>query len=274
MSAPTTVAHQNIFDLHGRVAVVTGAGSGFGRMFSATLAAFGAEVLCLDRDLAAAKLTADTVAEAGGRSSAFFVDVTDDASIRSFAKQIQQANTPVDILINNAGIASAPYRVHEMDDDAWNRVLDISLNGTFRCTRALVPLLLARGGGSIINISSIMGLAGFYPGFPSIGANYSAAKAGIIGLTRQVAAEYAGDNIRCNVIAPGWHKDTNLGAERRSATSPEIVRAFDETISALTPMGRKGTPEELRGLIVLLASDASSFITGQLFTQDGGWTAV
>lgn len=272
-SSPTAVAHQKIFDLHGRVAVVTGAGSGFGRMFSATLAAFGAEVLCLDRDLAAARETVEIVARDGGKSAAFLVDVTDDASIRNFAKQLRQTEAPIDILINNAGIASAPHRVHEMDDDAWNRVIDISLNGTFRCTRALVPLMLARGG-SIINVSSIMGLTGFYPGFPSIGANYSAAKAGIIGLTRQVAAEYARDNIRCNVIAPGWHRDTNLGAERRSATSLEVVRAFDHTIASLTPMGRKGTPEELRGLVVLLASDASSFITGQLFTQDGGWTAV
>jgi NAD(P)-dependent dehydrogenase (short-subunit alcohol dehydrogenase family) len=119
-----------------------------------------------------------------------------------------------------------------------------------------------------------MGLGGFYPGFPSVGASYAAAKAEIIGLTRQVAVEYAGDNIRCNVIAPGWHKDTNLGAERRSAASAETVQAFEQTIASLTPMGRKGTPEELRGLAVLLASDPSSFITGQVFTQNGGWTST
>jgi NAD(P)-dependent dehydrogenase (short-subunit alcohol dehydrogenase family) len=255
------------FDLHGRVAVVMGAGSGFGHMFSTTLAAFGAEVPCLDRDLAAAQQTADLVLADGGTASAAFVDVADDASIQAFARQMTEASRCVDILINNAGIASAPNRVHEIEDSAWDRVIGISLNGTFRCTRAIMPLMLARGRGSIINLSSVMGLGGFYPGFPSVGASYAAAKAGIIGRTRQLAVEYAGDNIHCNVIAPGWHKDTNLGAERRSAASAETVQAFEQTIASLTPMGRKGTPEELRGLAVLLASDASSFITGQVFTQ-------
>jgi NAD(P)-dependent dehydrogenase (short-subunit alcohol dehydrogenase family) len=265
-----SIPHLNIFDLHGRVAVITGAGSGFGRMFSSTLAAYGAEVQCLDRDLASAQQTAERVIAEGGKASAFLVDVSEDASIQAFAARA----TRVDILINNAGIAAAPNRVHETEDPAWDRVIDISLNGSFRCTRALLPLMLAGGRGSIINISSVMGLGGFYPGFPGVGAGYAAAKAGIIGLTRQVAVEYAKDNIRCNVIAPGWHRETNLGAERRSAASSETVQAFEQTIVGLTPMGRKGTPEELRGLVVLLASDASSFITGQVFTQDGGWTST
>lgn len=271
---PSIVPHLKIFDLQGRIAVVTGAGSGFGRVFSSTLAAFGAEVLCLDNDLAGAQQTAEMVTNAGGKSRAFFVDVTDEASIQAMATQLARTSTGIDILINNAGIASAPNRVHETEDSAWQSVLDVSLNGTFRCTRAFLPRILTRGSGSIINISSIMGLRGFYPGFPSVGASYAAAKAGIIGLTRQLAVEYAKDNIRCNAIAPGWHKDTNLGARRKSAASPEVISEFEQTVTKLTPMGRKGTPEELRGLIVLLASDASSFITGQVFAQDGGWTST
>jgi NAD(P)-dependent dehydrogenase (short-subunit alcohol dehydrogenase family) len=265
--------HHEIFDLKGKTAVITGAGSGLGRVFCTVLAAFGANILCVDRDLESARETSGLITANGGEATAHRIDVTEISSVKEFA-QILLELTPVDILINNAGVTSAPTRLHEMDDQAWDLVLDVSLNGTFRCTRALLPAMLARGGGSIINISSIMGLTGFFPGFPGIAASYSAAKAGLIGLTRQIAAEYAGDNIRCNAIAPGWHQGTNLGAGRRAAVSEEVVRAFDKAITGHTPMARKGFPEELRGLIVLLASDASSFITGQVFVQDGGWSAI
>lgn len=265
---------RDIFSLGGRVAAITGAGSGLGRTFSSVLAAFGAEVLCLDREMDTAVQTADLVRGAGGMATAYRVDVTDDSSVRGFAQTMLANNVALDVLINNAGVISAPSRVHEMNDQAWNDVLDVSLNGTFRCTRALLPVMLKHGSGSIINVSSIMGLTGFYPEFPGISASYNAAKAGLIGLTRQLAAEYAQDNIRCNAIAPGWHQGTNLGARRRSAGSTEIAERFDDIVTGLTPMRRKGYPEELRGLIVLLASDASSYITGQVFVQDGGWAAI
>jgi NAD(P)-dependent dehydrogenase (short-subunit alcohol dehydrogenase family) len=267
-------SHLQIFDLRGRVAAITGAGSGLGRMFGSVLAAYGAEVLCIDRDLASAQQTAALITEAGGRATAHLVDVRDEASVKDFAQTISHTTTPIDVLINNAGIAYVPTRVHEMDDDTWNSAIDVNLTGTFRCTRALLPAMIARGGGSIVNISSIMGLTGFYPGFPGISAGYNTTKAAIIGLTRQVAAEYARDNIRCNAIAPGWHQGTNLGSRRRSSGSAETTQAFDDAVLGGIPMGRRGHPEELRGLIVLLASDASSYITGQVFVQDGGWTAV
>jgi NAD(P)-dependent dehydrogenase (short-subunit alcohol dehydrogenase family) len=255
--------HLEIFDLRGKTAAITGAGSGLGRTFSTVLAAFGAHVLCLDRDFASAQQTSELVAASGGKSSSHQVDVIDQQSLQKFSREIDVKAIPLDILINNAGITSAPSRLHELDDDAWNSVIDVNLNGTFRCTRALLPAMLARGGGSIINISSIMGMTGFFPGFPAIAASYNAAKAGLIGLTRQAAAEYAKDNIRCNAIAPGWHQGTNLGAQRRAAASGEVVNAFDEAVTKHTPVRRKGLPEELRGLVVLLASDASSFITGK-----------
>lgn len=267
-------ADRNIFAMAGQLAVVTGAGSGLGRVFSSALAAFGAEVLCLDRDFDGAKQTAQSIRANGAAATAYSVDVADDRTVKEFSRELIAGRRGLSILINNAGVTSAPSRVHDMEDEAWDHVIDVNLNGTFRCTRALLPAMLANGSGSIINVSSIMGLTGFFPGFSGISASYNAAKAGIIGLTRQVAAEYAADHIRCNAIAPGWHQGTNLGARRRASGSPAGTTVFDDAVIQATPMRRKGLPEELRGLILFLASGASSYVTGQVFVQDGGWTAV
>lgn len=271
---PKFAPHREIFDLPDRVAVVTGAGSGLGRMFASVLAAYGAEVCCLDRDLSTVEETATDITRAGGKAVAAAVDVTDEVSVRAFASMISGQGRTIDILVNNAGVAGLPTRIHEMDDQTWTTAIDVNLSGTFRCTRALLPSMIAGGGGSIVNISSIMGLGGFYPGTAGISAAYNATKAAIVGLTRQLASEYAGDKIRCNAIAPGWHQGTNLGAKRASSASPAATQAFDQAILNGTPLGRRGHPEELRGLMLLLASDASSFITGQVFVQDGGWCAI
>jgi NAD(P)-dependent dehydrogenase (short-subunit alcohol dehydrogenase family) len=157
----------------------------------------------------------------------------------------------------------------------WQRVIATNLTGVFLCTRAAIPVMLASGrGGSIINIASIVGIIGHYPDFPMVSASYAAAKAGVIGFTRQVAIEYAKDNIRANAIAPGWHGGTRLGLATRAGMSNAQVAAFEETIVTGTPMGRRGTPEELQGLAVYLAGNASSYVTGQVFVEDGGWTAT
>jgi NAD(P)-dependent dehydrogenase (short-subunit alcohol dehydrogenase family) len=164
-------------------------------------------------------------------------------------------------------------RTHEYSVADWDRLMAINLRGVFLNTRRALALMLP-GPGSIINISSILGLRGFWPGSPAGSISYSAAKAGVIGFTRQVAAEYATEKIRSNAIAPGWHGGTALGAERRAASSPEDIKQFEQAIHARIPMKHRGVPDDLVGLVVYLASDASHYVTGQVIAHDGGWDAV
>jgi NAD(P)-dependent dehydrogenase (short-subunit alcohol dehydrogenase family) len=149
----------------------------------------------------------------------------------------------------------------------------INLRGVFLTTRKALALMLP-GPGSIINIASIAGLRGFWPGFPSLAINYSTSKAGVIGFTRQVAAEYAADKIRVNAIAPGWHGGTALGAARRKTVSAEDIAKFEKAIHDRIPMGHRGQPDDLVGLVVYLASDASHYLTGQVIAHDGGWDSI
>jgi NAD(P)-dependent dehydrogenase (short-subunit alcohol dehydrogenase family) len=261
----------NLFDLSTKRALITGAGGGLGRVFAQVLARFGAEVICADRDMDRAAQTASIISAAGGRSRSVGVDVADANSVNAMMLVLEMDR--IDILINNAGIASAPQRLHELSISDWNTVIAVNLNGTFLCTRAVLPRMLSQGGGSIINLSSILGLDGFYPTFAATAGSYGASKAAVIGLTRQVAMEYARDNIRVNAIAPGWHVGTDLGRERRATATPEENAIFEEAILRESPMGRFGQPEELEGLVVYLASDASRFVTGQVFAHDGGWSS-
>jgi len=255
------------------VALVTGAGSGLGRAFAQGLGAFGAHVVCADRNEIRAQETVDLLLGSGARAEPLGVDVAEPASVASMAAKLAAAPGRVDILVSNAGIATKPAPVHEMPVEDWDRLIAVNLRGVFLCTRAILPIMLSRAGGSIINIASILGLVGYFQVPPGVGANYAASKAGVIGFTRQVAVEYAGRGIRANAIAPGWHGGTRLGDERRAASSPEALRQFEESIVRGTPLGRRGKPEELQGLVVYLASDASSYVTGQVFVQDGGWVA-
>lgn len=256
----------DLFDLNGKVALVTGAAMGLGRVFALALARRGAAVLCADVDAAGAH---ETVALLPTPGRVLTVDVADPESVDAMAR----AAGGIDVLVNNAGIAGVPARVHEVAVADWKRVIDTNLTGTFLCTRALIPAMLARGGGSIVNLSSILGLGGYYPGFAASAASYGASKAAVVGLTRQVALEYAREGIRANAIAPGWHGGTQLGRERRATATAEDIAQFEAAIKSETPMGRRGTPAELEGLIVYLASDASRYVTGQVFAHDGGWSA-
>jgi NAD(P)-dependent dehydrogenase (short-subunit alcohol dehydrogenase family) len=264
----------NMFDLTGKVALITGAGSGLGRAFAEGLAGLGARVACADRNQGWADETAALINQKRNDALSIVVDVAEPPSVEAMAARVRDACGRVDILINNAGIATNPARVHETSIEDWDRLMAINLRGTFLCSRAIIPLMLASGGGSIVNIASIAGLVGHYPGFPALGSNYSAAKAGVIGFTRQLAAEYAKDGIRANAIAPGWHGGTRLAGERKAKSTPDEIARFEQSILDGTPMGRRSTPEELQGLAVYLASDASRYVTGQVFVQDGGWTAI
>ncbi len=261
---------QGLFDLTGKTCLVTGAASGLGRAFAEGFASYGAEVVCADRDEEGAAETVLLIGEAGGRARAVAADVAEAASVKSM---VRAAGARIDVLVNNAGIATPACRAHEIPLEDWHRLIGINLTGVFLCTRAVLPVMMAQGGGSIVNIASILGLAGHYPGFAMVTSSYAAAKAGVIGFTRQVAVEYAKDGIRCNAIAPGWHGGTKLGNATKAGMNNETMAKFEECILADTPMGRRGTPDELQGLALYLASGASSYVTGQVFTQDGGWTA-
>jgi NAD(P)-dependent dehydrogenase (short-subunit alcohol dehydrogenase family) len=262
----------DLFRLDGRVALVTGAGSGLGRVFAQALGAVGAQVLCADVDEPGNAETISRIAAAGGEARAVACDVSDGAAVEALAGEAARAGR-LDVLVNNAGIATRTYRVHEMPIEDWDRLHAVNTRGVFLVTRACLPLMMHTGRASVINIASVAALVGVTTQLPAVAANYSAAKAAVIGFTRQAAVEYAADGIRFNAIAPGWHLGTNLGRESVGSWQPEQLGAFLEGIHARTPMGRTATPEELAGLCVYLASDASSFMTGQVLVNDGGWTA-
>jgi NAD(P)-dependent dehydrogenase (short-subunit alcohol dehydrogenase family) len=264
-----------LFKLDGKVALVTGAGSGLGREMALGLSAAGAEVICADRDKNWVTETVSIIQSSGGKASRIIFDVTKEDEIAHLGRAVKSSHGKLDVLINNAGVAPYPKRLHEVDVADWRRVIDVNLTGPFLVTRAVIPLMLEARAGSIVNVASLIGIDGFYPGFPVSGAAYAATKAGLTGMTKQIAAEYAGDNIRANAIAPGWQgAGTRLADHFKSDWSAEDKERFEKAILAGTPMGRRGDAKELKGLVIYLASDASSFVTGQLIAHDGGWTAV
>jgi NAD(P)-dependent dehydrogenase (short-subunit alcohol dehydrogenase family) len=264
-----------LFKLDGKVALVTGAGSGLGREMALGLAAAGADVICADRDKGWVTETVSIIQSTGGKASRIVFDVTKEDEIAHLGRAVAGSHGKLDVLINNAGVAPYPKRMHEVDTDDWKRVIDVNLNGPFLVTRAVLPVMLESGGGSIINVASLIGIVGFYPGFAVSSVAYAATKAGIAGMTRQIAAEYARDKIRANAIAPGWQgAGTRLADHLKAEWSDEDKQRFEQAILAGTPMGRRGDPKELQGLVIYLASDASRYVTGQVIAHDGGWTAV
>ncbi len=267
------MAKGDIFNLSGRVALITGASRGLGRAFAEAMAEYGADVACVGRDTAKLAETLDIIKKYGHRAVAIEADVTREASIKRMVEEAVRQLGTIDIFFNNAGITTPPKRVHELATEDWDSVINTNLRGMFLGMKYVLPVMLKKKRGSIINISSIAGLRAEVPEVAP--PSYGAAKAGIINLTQVAAMEYAADGIRVNCIAPGMHK-SDLGRSP-TATGPEIVEGMGQMIEEYCateiPMGRQAEASELAGLAILLASDASSYITGQVFVEDGGQSA-
>jgi 3-oxoacyl-[acyl-carrier protein] reductase len=246
-----------MFSLAGRAALVTGAGGGIGRAVAAAYATAGAAVLVTDVDAKAAEATADRIRASGGRAESCELDVRDAGAAAAAAEQAATlGNGTLHILVNNAG-AIAPAMFPKLSEEAFRRIIDIHLIGSFVCAQAALPYLPDDGTGRIINVTSAAGLTG------TIGqANYGAAKAGIVGLTKSLARELARRQITVNAIAP------------LAATAMTQNIRDNEKLAALTlariPLGRWAGPDEIAGSFVFMASDAAAYITGQVLPVDGG----
>ena len=265
--------HETLFRMDGKVAVVTGAGFGIGRSIALGLAAHGAHVVCLDRNAPRCEETVGLIRQSRLSGELVVGDVAEEASVDLNWAEIAARHRRIDILVNNAGITTIPTRTHEFSIADWDRVMSVNLRGVFLTTRQALRLMLP-GPGSIINIASIAALRGYYPGFPALSVNYTTSKAGVIGLTLQVAGEYAKEHIRANAIAPGWHGGTDLGAARRAAMTAADLAKSEQALAQRIPMGHRAKPDDLVGLAVYLASDASHYMTGQVIAHDGGWAGL
>ena len=250
----------NPTDMGGRIAVVTGAATGIGAAIATRLGASGATVIVNHLDTEAeAEATAAAIREAGGQAEVAQTDVTDVEQTEALFREIVKQHGRLDVLVNNAGIVKdAPLAgMRELD---WQRVLDVNLGGVMRCTRlALRPMMSARTG-CIVNLSSIQAIRGGRGQ-----ANYAAAKAGVLALTRAAALEVADRGVRVNAVLPGFIETDMTALVRR--------RAGDEVLSHI-PAGRFGTPQDVAGLVLFLCSDDAAYITGQSFTVDGGLSIV
>ncbi|HSE46697.1 MAG TPA: glucose 1-dehydrogenase [Gemmatimonadales bacterium] len=249
-----------LFDLTGKVALVTGAGRGLGRTMACGLAAAGADVAVAARTTSELETLAEEVSQLGCRAEVVPLDVTDEASCDAAVESVVSRLGALDILVNNAGInIRKPFL--ELEPEEFDRVLGTNLRGYFLCARAAGRHMVARGSGKVINISSILGRVGL----PTQTA-YASSKGGIEQMTKVMALEWATLGVQVNAIAPTYF-ETEL--TRPLFEDPER-NAF---ITERTPMGRWGQPHELAGAVIFLASRASDYITGHTLVVDGGWTA-
>ncbi len=243
--------------LEGKTALVTGAARGIGKSIAAALHDEGASVVICDLDGEALEKTREELSASGAVVIAMVADVSDSETVTGLSKKVIGELGRLDILVNNAGITRDTLLMRMKDED-WDRVLSVNLKSVFLMTRAFARKMMKQRAGSIINISSVIGLRG------NAGqSNYAASKAGIIGFSKSAAREFAPRGIRVNTIAPGF-----IGTDMTDVLSDDIK----QTIMKDTPLGRIGTPEEVAGAVLFLASDLSSFVTGHVLAVDGGMT--
>ena len=249
-----------MFDLKGRVAVVTGGNGGIGLGMAKGLGAAGARVAIAARNAEKSRAAVEMLARLGAEAIAVQVDVADEASVEAAITSVVDRLGRLDVLVNNAGI-----NIRKQPQDytlaEWRSVIDTNLTSAFLCSRAVYPLMKAAGGGKIINIGSMMSIFG-----TAFVAAYSASKGGIVQLTKSLAAAWARDNIQVNAVLPGWI-DTELTQNARRQ-----IPGLNDSVLRRTPAGRWGEMDDMAGIAVFLAAPASDFVTGTAIPVDGGYS--
>lgn len=252
---------RQLFDLSGRVAIITGGSIGLGRQMAEGLAEMGADLVLCARKKEPCEKAAEELQKLGVKTLALACDVRNQAAIQEVVDTTVTRFGRIDILINNAGTSwGAP--VEEMRLEHWNKVIETNLTGTFLFCQAAGKIMIGQRRGKIINIASVAGLHGAPPEFQATG--YHASKGGVITFTKDLACKWAMHNIHVNAIAPGWFP-TNM--------SEVVIERNKETLRKRIPMGRFGNEHDLKGAAVFLASDASNFVTGHVLVVDGGQSA-
>ncbi|MCC7273958.1 MAG: glucose 1-dehydrogenase [Alphaproteobacteria bacterium] len=249
-----------LFDLTGRVAIVTGGNGGIGLGMAKGLAGAGAAVVVAGRNAEKSAAAVKALQALGAKAASAEVDVCDEASVAAMVERAEKAMGRIDILVNNAGI-NIRKRPEEYVLAEWTKVIETNLTSAFLCSHAVYPAMKRAGGGKIINIGSMMSIFG-----AAFTSAYAASKGGIVQFSKALATAWAVDNIQVNAVLPGWI-DTDLTRAARTQ-----VQGLNERVLARTPAGRWGTPDDHAGIAVFLASAASDFVTGTAIPVDGGYS--
>ncbi len=254
---------RELFDLSGRVAIVTGGGSGIGRQMAQALAELGADLVLCARRPERCEQAAEEIAQLGVRALGLRCDVGDKAEVDALVSRTLDELGRVDIVVNNAGASwGAPAVDHPLE--AWNKVMAVNLTGVFLVSQAAGRVMIDRGGGKIVNIASTAAFGALPPELMDAVA-YSASKGGVLSLTRDLAVKWARHGVFVNALAPGWFP---------SEMSQALLEQKAAGLLAGIPLGRFGGPDDLKGAVAFLASAASDFVTGQVLVVDGGQTAA
>lgn len=251
-----------MFDLEGKVCVITGGGRGIGKSIASALAAHGATIVITGRTQATLDAAAQEITQAGGKADAIVADVSSEDDVERLVRMVEERHGRADVLVNNAGVNAIYKRAEETSLAEWNEIISTNLTGVFLTCRAFGRLMLDAGAGSIITISSIGGRVGLAKTAP-----YCASKGGVELLTRSLAIDWAPKGVRVNTVAPAYvETDLTAGLSDHPILAERIIQR--------TPMRRFARPGEISGAVIFLASDASIYVTGQTIGVDGGWTAA